>query len=274
MCLDAQFLERKKSEPVWVLPGRRSIDDRWSMCDSAFPADAVLPLAHKEGARRARGARIWKSRAGVEVRLRAGKLLYTKPEGNAGLEEEEFTAEFRSVVAALGKGLKGQGGTEWAARGVGERRQGLCSETYEWGEYEVLVRFPRQLKFEQSLARLALPGSGWAVKALGAFPRECIWKTWFSLQLDGWERDRSATDVCRGGRIFCGRECLQMFPALGGANTECSFSEENMQRMLSAEYCVEKQGEMGILMMPVGSGLFICSLCRNKGHRRHYCPAK
>jgi hypothetical protein len=225
----------------------------------------------KDRAPRLCGARVWKSCADVEVRLTAGKLLYSRLTGGAWLSEEEFTAEFREMLAVLENGFVEQCRTEWAARGVGECRQGPCRETCVWEEYEVLVRFPRRLTFEKSLARLVLPAKGWAAKMKEVVPRGRKWNSWFPEQLDNWERQCSAAAAYRG-RTLHGRVYVQMVTALCGVKTECTFSEENMQWMLLAEDRVEKDGDAGMLSVPTNRVLFTCSRCRNKGHQKNRCP--
>jgi hypothetical protein len=158
------------------------------------------------------GGRAWCSRVDAEVRLQTGVLMYTVGAGAAGLTLEQFGLLFREVFQQVGA-HRGPGKAEqeedpsggaWMARCVGEAPDADGKGCPRWLCFEVLVRFPRRIRMENTLSRLRLDGvgsSGWKAAVHDKSPHGLGWRVWLRILLERWAAE-SVDGVHPIGRGF------------------------------------------------------------------------
>jgi hypothetical protein len=178
--------------------------------------------------------------------LNAAKLVYLRSTGGPWLGEGQFMVELCKTVVRVEKSFFSTAKAGWIARGVGEPREGQCVDACAWEEYEVLVHFPGRVRFEDFVARLALPVQYWAVRVDGVAPSGWTWYRWVLPQLDSWQEACSAlkgllvADVSSGARVLRGRGKTVFLTPSRGADRSYVFDESDIQRMLLKEWALEE----------------------------------
>jgi hypothetical protein len=120
---------------------------------------------------------VWKSRVGVEVRMRACVLSYTSDDSGEALSEEAFGKLFGAVTKQLEGRSKKSGWCSWIAHGIGQPVR-MDTSGVHFTRYEVVLHLPGRARFEKSLGRMALGRTSWRVLLLATVPHGHFLRRW------------------------------------------------------------------------------------------------
>jgi hypothetical protein len=151
-----------------------------------------------------RAKKAWKSRVEVEVRVQACLVRYHYLPAGGGISMVEFGVmmahKFDEVstrrVAGEDDVHGGVNPCGWIARCCGNPCSSDENGRLRWSMFEVIMRFPRRMRFEKSLSRLRLRGmrSGgnavfsreWRVDIHDQVPPGKAWREWFDNHMAYW----------------------------------------------------------------------------------------